>query len=83
MVNLTAASFERHATQDHLIVSFESRADRQNAKFKKGDSGAGLMWDRGGRKTLIAVQSAASKNDESIAHFANICNFNQHSNWPR
>lgn len=83
MVNLTATSFAKHNTLDHLIVSFENRAERQNARFKKGDSGAGLMWERAGRKTFIGVQSAASKDDASSAHFANICNFNQHPNWPR
>jgi V8-like Glu-specific endopeptidase len=83
MVDLTSTSFVKHSTHSHFLVSFENSSLKQKVKFKKGDSGAGLLWDYNGRKIIIGVQSAASISKTSIAHFANVCNYAQHPNWPR
>lgn len=83
MVNLTATSFSRNSQNNYLQVSFADTENRIRADFRTGDSGAGLLWVRNTRKSIVGAQSSIFSGTPSVGNMSNICLLTGHRNWPR
>ena len=83
VVNLTATSFSRDPQNNYLRVSFADAENRIRADFKTGDSGAGLIWLRATRKSIVGSQSSIFSDTPSVGNMSNICLLTGHINWPR
>ena len=67
----------------YFQASFQSGGGTESkpVALKKGDSGAGFIWNVLGEKILMGVQSAASQGDASKGFFAQSCTLIQDPRW--
>lgn len=80
LIFMRAREFAKSTKYSYVTVNFAH--ENNNAKLMKGDSGSGLLWQKGEDSILVGVQSAVETSNRSRGFFARSCGLIDHQNWP-